>query len=133
MRVWYGFSKLTKKAVRKQELAIYYENSPHIAGNKDEWVRKRMTVVHVRTQSSEERKDGIGCSRMFTKYRYFIEDKPFFGDIDKVLYSNSEADKNHVSLEERTVIQEKLRKQYYECYDVKKRIVNQLSLDLFKI
>ena len=132
MRVWYGYSKLTKKMVRKKELAIYYENTSN--GNslkREEWINKRMHVIHKRNQTLEEMEGSEHQSREFTKYGYFIEDRKFNGDIDKVLFVNSEADKNHVSVEERNIIKNKLKEAYYQCYDVKEIKNKQMALNLF--
>ena len=36
MKVYYGFSKLTPKVMRKPELAIYFENSSHNPSKNEE-------------------------------------------------------------------------------------------------
>lgn len=131
MRVWYGYTKLTKKAVRKRELAIFFENSN--SGNhqrKERFITRRITIVYERYQTKEEREDGRHCNREFIKYGYFIDAKPFYGDIDKVLQVNFEADKNHVSIEERKEIRDKLRKAYFECYNIEEKKQQQLKLEL---
>ncbi len=132
MKVWYGFSKLTKKVVRKKELAIFFENSN--SGDpikKQAWIERRIVIIHERSQTKEESLDGIGCNREFVKYGYFIDEKPFYGDIDRVLWTNSEADKNNVSEHERNIIYNKLRKAYFNCYDIEEKQDVQLKLDLF--
>ena len=126
MKVYYGFSKLTKKIVRKPELAIFFDNS-NSGGDREAWVSKRIKIVYTRFQTKEEEKDGEGANRMFTKWGYFIDEKPFFGDIDKVLDYNFVADENNVSLEERTKIKQKLREEYFRFYG-RKRYKEQLNL-----
>jgi hypothetical protein len=130
MKVWYGYSKLTKKAVRKHELAIYFENSNDgLYSKKEAWIHRRIHVVHERNQSKQEREDGKHENREFTKYRYFIDEKPYKGDIDKVLLTNSEADKNHVSEKERVLIREKLRAAYFQYYNIVEKPKGQLRLN----
>ena len=119
MNVYYGFSYLTPKAVRKAELAIYFENTTHNPVKNEEWVKRRMKIVHTRPQTKEERGDAYMYTRTFTKYSYFIDEKPYFGDIDKVLETNLIADKNHVSEEEREEIKSKLRSEYFKFFNRK--------------
>lgn len=117
LRVFYGFAKLTSKAVRKPELAIYFENDNHNPVRNEASIRKILHVVHVRAQSPEEATDAKGSTRVFTKYSYFIDEKPWRGDIEKVLENSSEADKNHVPEKERNEITNRLREAYYRVYE----------------
>lgn len=113
LRVWYGFTRLTKKMVRKRELAIWFENE--WAGNNEEWVAKRCNIAAVRNQTKKEADDGTSANRRFTKYSYLIDDKKTFkGDIDAVLQQNFEADKNNVDAELLNEIGELLLKKYKE-------------------
>ena len=130
MRVWYGYTKLTKKAVREHELAIYFENAMNNLTKNEEWIKRRIQIVYERSQTKEESEDSKHSNRIFTKYGYFIDSKPFYGDIDKVLQVNFEADKNHVTIEERIEIRNKLRKAYFECYNIKEKKQQQLKLEL---
>jgi hypothetical protein len=127
LRVWYGFAKLTKKAVRKHELAIYFENE--YSHKNESWIEQKIHVVHVRNQTELESGDKVNSNRTFTKYGYFIDQKPFYGDIELVLDQNFKADSNHVSEEERSEIREKLRSAYYSVYKVEPRNVDQLKLE----
>jgi hypothetical protein len=117
LRVWYGFSKLTKKAVRKHELAIYFENG--YSFKNEDWIFQKLHIVHVRKQTIGEAGDNQLCNRMFMKYGYFIDEKPYFGDIEAVLEQNFLADSNNVPEDERNIIRDKLRQAYYQVYDVK--------------
>lgn len=117
MKVWYGYSYLTQKAIKKRELAIYFENDDHNPLKNEEWVRKRMRVVYTRYQTAEEAKDGETSNRTLTKFSYFIDAKPFKGDIEQVLRANSEADKNNVSEEVRLEIESALRKEFFRHFD----------------
>lgn len=128
MNVYYGFSKLTEKAVRKVELVVYFENTSHNPVKSENWVKLRAYVVHTRKQTSEEQKDADGSIRTFTKYSYFIDEKPWYGDIDKVLEQNFKADENHVGLQERQEIKEKLKDAYYRIFN--RREVNSRQFKL---
>jgi len=125
LRVWYGFAKLTKKAVRKHELAIYFENAESFKN--ETWIEQKIHVIHVRYQTESEAADRK-ANRMFTKYGYFIDEKPFNGDIERALDQNYKADSNHVSEDERQDIRQKLRKAYFTVYEVKPKTVSQLEL-----
>lgn len=126
LRVFYGFAKLTKKIVRKKELAIYYENC---SGNSnDKFIQQKIHIVHERRQSLQEMSDFDIGNRSFTKYGYFIEDKLWNGNIEIILEDNFIAEENHVSVCERAVIREKLRKEYFSFYKVDKKKKGQQTL-----
>lgn len=116
MKVYYGLSKLTEKMVRKPEIAIYFANTEHY--NNDAWVEKRMLIVHTRYQTKGEIEDAKCANRMFTKYSIFPFDRPYFGDLEKALLVNFEADKNNVSANERELIRTKLRDKFYSFYNL---------------
>lgn len=109
LNVYYGFSKLTKKIVRKPELAVYFENANHNSQKNLSFIERRMHIVHTRKQSMKEMEDADMANRTFVKYGYFIDEKPFNGNIEQVLEYNFLADQNHVSNKERSVLREKLR------------------------
>jgi hypothetical protein len=125
LRVWYGFAKLTKKIVKKRELVIYFENS--YWWKSEQWIQQKIHVVHVRHQTVEECKDCDLSIRFFSKYGYFIDEKPYFGDIELVLEQNFLADANNVSEDERNIIRDKLRQAYYRVYDVNPKQEKQLK------
>lgn len=127
LKVFYGYSRLTPKTIKKAELAIYFENADNNPTKNEAFINRRITVVHTRYQTKEELTDAAHSNRMFTKYSYFIDDKPFFSDIDKVLACNFEADKNHVKLAEREEIKKRLREEYYRFFN-RKEIQRQLRL-----
>jgi hypothetical protein len=120
LKVYYGFRKLTPKVVRKPQLAVFFENSNYNTVKNEEWIKKRIKVSYVRTQTPEEEVDSNYKNRLFTEYASFINDKPYYGDIEKVLEENYKADDKHVSKEEREIIRDILREDYYRFYDVKK-------------
>ncbi|MNR46930.1 hypothetical protein D3C85_1659650 [compost metagenome] len=67
-------------------------------------------------------------NRCFTKYGYFIDDKRWNGNIEMILEDNFIAEENHVSKNERAVIREKLRKEYFSFYKVEKTLKGQQTL-----
>lgn len=127
LRVFYGFGKLTKKLIRKAELAVIFENDNHNSRKNEENMKKILHIVHVRTQTPKEAEDAKGSTRMFTKYGYFIDEKPWRGDIDRALRQNFLADENNVSEEERQEIREKLRTAYYSVYG--RKALPQMKID----
>ncbi|PZU20141.1 MAG: hypothetical protein DI589_18795 [Shinella sp.] len=125
-RVFYGYAKLTKKIVRKKELAIYYENCS--AFSNDKYIRQKIHIVYQRKQTLLEMTDFDIGNRSFTKYGYFIDEKPWNGDIERILENNFIAEVNHVSKKERNKIREMLRKEYFSFYKVSPRPIGQQSL-----
>lgn len=125
-RVFYGFARLTKKIVRKKELAVYYENGS--CNSNDKFIQQKIHIVHVRMQTLQEMTDFDIGNRSFTKYGYFIDDKRWNGNIEMILEDNFIAEENHVSANERTLIREKLRKEYYSFYKVEKSLKGQQTL-----
>jgi hypothetical protein len=121
LRVFYGYAKLTKKLVRKAELSVFFENDGHNAAKNEESIRKILHVVHVRNQTPGEASDAQGSTRMFTKYSYFIDQRPWNGDIDRALEQNFKADENNVTREEREEIRRKLRVAYLSVYGRKEQ------------
>lgn len=125
-RVFYGFAKLTKKIVRKKELAIYYENCS--AYSNDKFIKQKIHIVHERIQTLQEMTDFDIWNRSFTKYGYFIDDKRWNGNIEMILEDNFIAEENHVSKNERAVVREKLRKEYFSFYKVEATLKGQQTL-----
>ena len=126
LRVWYGFAKLTKKAVKKRQLVIFFENQ--YSYKNDAWIEQKIQVVHIRNQTKDEIKDCHLVSRTFTKYGYFIDDKPFLGNIERVLEKNFLADSKNVSEKERQKIRDKLREAYYRVYNIEKKQTGQQAI-----
>jgi hypothetical protein len=124
-RVFYGFARLTKKMVRKKELAVYYENGS--CNSNDKFIQQKIHIVHVRMQTLQEMTDFDIGNRSFTKYSYFIDDKRWKSNIEMILEDNFIAEENHVTNNERAVIREKLRKEYFTFYKVEKTLKGQQS------
>lgn len=116
LKVWYGYARLTKKIVKKKQLVIFYENDNHNREKNEAWVRQKINVIYERFQTEKEKQDALSSNRTFTKYGYFIDNKPYSGNIDLVLEQNFKVESNNVSLEERTTIRDKLKLAYRTQY-----------------
>lgn len=117
LKVYYGWRKLTKKAVRRPQLLVLYENSDGNYERKSNVLHRMMPkITHVRNQSEKETEDAYYKNREFTSYGFFIDDRKIKGDIEIALQLNFEADSNHVSTEEREEIRNKLRESYKYAY-----------------
>jgi hypothetical protein len=127
LRVFYGFAKINN-VMKKAELEVLFENGDNNPERNERAVNKWIHVVHVRYQTKEEAEGAEGMDRMFTKYGYLIDEKPFYGDIEAVLERNFQADTNHVSAEKRAEMRDKLRREYYTFYNRKPIVKQQLTL-----
>lgn len=125
--VFYGFAKLTKKIVRKKSLVVQFANFPdgHFNERQQKYIKQKMHIVHQRYQTIEEAEDAKKSNRSWTKWECFVEDKKWKNNIDLVLQNNFYADEKNVTLEERELIKEKLRKQYFAVYNIKEEIKGQ--------
>lgn len=119
LQVYYGFAKLTPKIMRKHELVIIYENANHNPMKNLEWIFRKTHLVYIRQQTKEEMSDANNGNRTFTKYGYFIDEKPWNSNIDLVLEHNYLSDSRQVAERERQLIRVMLREKYMECYDTK--------------
>ncbi len=119
LQVYYGFAKLTPKIMRKHELVIIYENDNHNPMKNLEWILRKTHLVYIRQQTEQEMTNATMSNRIFTKYSYLIDEKPWSSNIDLVLEHNFVADDKHVSQNERELIRVMLREKYFESYDTK--------------
>jgi len=126
LRVFYGYTRLKNKTAKKPELAVFFENGNNNLERNDKFIKMFLQVVHVRYQTKGEVEDAEFSNRMFTKYSYFIDEKPWNSNIDRVLLQNFNADENNVSLQEREEIRGKLRTEFFKFYDRKEQ--QQLTL-----
>lgn len=118
--VFYGFAKLTKKIVRKRSVVVQYANSKIFSERQEKYINQKMHIVFQRYQTINEIEDAKFSDRSWTKYEYFVDDKIWNGNLDLVLNENFIAEENHVSIEERKIILEKLKKEYYDFYKLQK-------------
>ncbi len=114
--VFYGFARLTKKAIKKRSIVIQYANTTNYNDRQKRYIEQKMHIVHQRYQTGGEALDCPTAIRSWTKWEYFVDSKPWLGNIDSVLIDNFNTESDNVSLEERTLIMEKLRKGYQRYY-----------------
>lgn len=120
--VFYGFARLTKKAVKKKSVIIQYANSTNYNERQKRYITQKMNIVYQRFQTVEEAEDAQYSNRAWTKYEYFVDDKKWKGDLEAILKHNFLMEENNVSLEERTLIMEKLKKEYnFNYMEIPKR------------
>lgn len=130
LKVYYGWSKLGKVR-KKRSLCIMFEND--LSCRKERGMRVLNTMMNSvieRYQDAEEAKEGRLQNRIFTKYELFLDEKPFYGSLSRLLSVNSEADRNHASKELRDRISDALRKAFTLEYPDYKEPGSQLSLNL---
>lgn len=125
LRVFYGWAKVGK--IRKKEaISVIFENDKMREERTQRAIAKYQRTVYVRQQTDTEIQDAIGSNRIFSEYSIFLSDKKLQGSLELALKSNSDADKNHVSADERTKIADALRSHYLENHpSYKEPIVQQ--------
>jgi hypothetical protein len=126
--VFYGFAKLTKKAIRKRSIIIQYANTSNYNDRQKRYIEQKMHIVYQRYQTKEEAEESKNSNRSWTKWEYFVDDKRWKGNIEAILHDNFVAEVNNVSLKERTEIKEKLEKGYYDFYQLKREPKGQQQL-----
>lgn len=113
LKVYYGWAKIGKIR-KKRAISVMFENE--MLGCRSERgqriLRASQETVIERYQDAEEEKAAKDCSRIFTEYSLFLDEKPINGSLNKILQMNSDADKKHVSKEMRDKISDALRKAF---------------------
>lgn len=127
LKVYYGIGKINK-IQKKLEIAIYFENGNNNSEKNIRMLERWMNIVFVRNQTDSEMEDAPFSNRMFTKYSYFVDEKPWNGNIEKVLLQNFNADSNHVIPKIRDEIRNKLRNAFYSFYN-RKPFIGQLEIE----
>lgn len=110
LRCFYGFSKLTKKIVRKRSIVCFFEND--YSFKNEEWINRRIHVAFVREQNYKEKQDAAYLNRIFTKYEKFIDEKPYKGKFEWALQDFMKDESKNVSEEMKLEISEALKKKY---------------------
>lgn len=116
LKVYYGFTRLNK-VFKKRSLKIIFENERDRSGRNLKRVQSWIKIVYIRNQSQKEEKDAELYNRVFTVYELFIDEKPWNGNIEALLEHNFKADYNHVSIEVRTELKDKLYMDYRFHYN----------------
>lgn len=116
LKVYYGWAKIGTIR-KKRALSVMFENE--MLGCRSDRgqriLRAAQETVIERYQDEEEEKAAKDCTRIFTEYSLFFDEKPINSSLNKILQMNSEADKNHVSKAMRAKIAEALRKAYMKA------------------
>ena len=113
LKVYYGWAKIGNVR-KKRSLSVMFEND--IQGCRSDrgqrCLRTIQDTIFERYQTEEEMKDGKCQNRIFTEYSLLLDEKPINGSLEKCLWINSEADKNHISKVMRERISEALRRAF---------------------
>lgn len=115
LKVYYGWAKLGKIR-KKRAISVIFENEWNGCRSErgQRILRAAQETVIERYQDAEEEKAAKDCSRIFTEYSLFLDEKPINGSLNKILQMNSNADKKHVSKEMRDKIAEALRRAFMQ-------------------
>lgn len=128
LRVFYGWAKVGK--IRKKEaISVIFENDKMREERTQRAIAKYQHTVYVRQQTETELQDAIGSTRMFSEYSIFLSEKRLQGSLELALKANSDADKNHVSADERTKIADALRSHYLENHPAYKEPMTQQEIN----
>ena len=131
LKVYYGWSRVGNVR-KKRALSVMFENEMQgcRSDRGQRCLRTIQDTVIERYQTDEEEKEGSQQNRIFTEYGLFLDERPINGSLERCLFINSEADKNHVSKAMRERISEALRKSFMFANPGYKEPNNQLSLNL---
>lgn len=128
LKVYYGLIKLTEKAVKKPSILVAFEDESSPLN--EDWISRRMKILHIREQTKMESLDSKKSNRMFTFFEmFFLHDKRFKNSPELAIQHNFNADSNNVSFEERTIIAQKIRSEIYKFYNIFEP--NEIQLTLF--
>lgn len=130
LKVYYGWARLGTIR-KKRALSIMFENERQ--GCRSERGQRCLKTIQdtviERYQTEEEENEGRKQNRIFTEYSLFLDEKPINGSLERCLWINSEADKNHVTKAMRDKISEVLRKAFMQANPEYKEPTCQLSLN----
>lgn len=134
--VYYGWAKINKIAKREALTVIFLNDTtgPRIGKDGYDGVTRFMEICHMRYQTEAELTDARFANRVYTVYSIFMDDKHINGSLDAALRTNFDADKNHVSENERKKIMEKLKVHYmskHPNYQEPKKGPVQLKFDFW--
>lgn len=115
LNVYYGWSILNKIR-RKVALSVIFENEQTFSDRKNVTIRRLQKTCYVRKQTVAEAEDGKKQNRILTEYSFFLQQKPFNGDLNKLLDTNYQADINNVPEAILIEIKEALRKGFKSAY-----------------
>lgn len=112
--VYYGWAKINKIAKREALTVIFLNDDvgPRIGKDGYDGVSRFIEICHMRYQTEAELTDAKFTNRVYSVYSIFMDDKHINGSLEAALRTNFDADKNHVSENERRKIMEKLKVHY---------------------
>lgn len=111
LRVFYGWCRLNK--IRKKEaISVIFENESGKEERTRRFVNRMQETVYIRFQTADEIRGAEGAMRMFSEYLIFMDEKEIRYSLNLALNANSDADRNHVGLNEREQIRSLLRTAY---------------------
>ena len=129
--VYYGWAKLNKIQKREALMVIFLndQTGPRIGKDGQDGVTRFMVPVYRRWQTDDEKQDAHYCTRTYTAYSIFMDDRGIGGSLEAALDANFKADKNHVPEDERQKIRMLLRESYLaEHTGYKEPLSRQLEL-----
>lgn len=115
LKVYYGWAKLNKIR-RKPALSVIYENERGEVSRREMSIKRTQDTCFVRQQTVGEAADGKKQNRVLTEYSMFLLEKPFKGDIDRLLQVNYQSDINNVPEPILSDIKNALMKQFRSTY-----------------
>ena len=112
--VYYGWAKINKITKREALTVIFLNDTTGKRIGKDGYdgVSRFIEICYMRYQTEAELKDARLANRIYTVYSIFMDDKHINGSLETALRTNFNADKNHVSENERRKILENLKVKY---------------------
>lgn len=112
--VYYGWAKINKIAKREALTVIFLNDTTGTRIGKDGYdgVSRFIEICHMRYQTDAELTAAKFANRVYTVYNIFMDDKHINGSLEAALRTNFDADKYHVSENERRKIMEKLKVHY---------------------
>ncbi len=131
LKVYYGWSKINK--IQKREaIAVVFENEQGAGwenSRSGKMLRKQLDICYERHQTELEMSDAPFHNRVFTTFYIFLDDKRIVGSLHKALSANMEADRNHVSDNERRKISQALEQAFLSAHRDYHEPVRELELD----
>jgi len=115
LNVFYGWSVINKIR-KKPALSVIFENEVNFSERKEKLINRLQKTFFIRKQTIDEAADGKHQNQILSEYSTFIFEKPFYGDINKVLEHNFQADINNVPYEVLVEIQSSLKKAFEQFY-----------------
>ena len=115
LNVWYGWS-VVNKIRKKPALSVIFYNDGITSERALKSLKRFQTTSYVRKQTTAEALDAKNQNKIFTEYSTFVFEKPFSGNIEKILENNYNADINNVSQQQLIEIKDALQEGFKQVY-----------------